>query len=159
METIIALKNVDALRELLPPGGYIAEITGFRNVTDKEYLELDFDIVDGRFSGFYGGAFGQKMPFSHKIIKAYREGFFESFAQFLNILEQSNPNSNCINAGTEGLQRTQFVGKRIGLMISLEQYIDHNGDFKTRNCITSIVPVNEIDSSSYYSPRRSMKVN
>ena len=58
----IDLTNVQEATDFpkLTPGGYICRITAVEDVPAKEYLKIEYDIVEGEFTGYWKKLYDSK---------------------------------------------------------------------------------------------------
>ena len=57
--------------EKLPAGGYVIRIVDIEDVTDREYLNVVYDVAEGQYAGFYNDDFGQKNRY--RLFLSYRK--------------------------------------------------------------------------------------
>ena len=115
--------------EKLPPGGYVCAVTGAWDVPDKQYLRVEFDIVDGPMRGFYTELRKRVEWNVGYFILSYKDSAASIFKHFLSRIEASNPGFKAdeFNNDERALQ-----GKYIGLVLFEEEYQGSDGAVKTR---------------------------
>jgi len=79
----------------LPIGPQICKILKVKDVVNKEYLQIEFDIADGDYKGFFAD---QKKNFNNEdwpsqgtLYKSYKSTAYKFFASFIIAIEKSNP--------------------------------------------------------------------
>lgn len=131
---------------LLEPGGYVLKILSATNVPDKEYLEILYDIAEGPEKGRYGGDWGKEHPYSHRLIRSYKEKAVGMFKAFINAIEASN-------AGyTWAWEEKTLKGKLFGAVIGLEEYMNDFGEIKNRLAVRSIKKADDIRQGNFTVP-------
>lgn len=135
-------------------GGYILEIV---NVTDVpynaqtgkgDYLRIGYDIAIGDFKGYYTAQnerFGGGKWFAN-VIKSYKEKALGMFKHFTNCIEESNP-------GFKWNWREQdLVGCRFGATLQEEEYLNNEGEVRTKLVVKNIKTVNQIMDGDFKVP-------
>ena len=132
--------------EKLPPGGYICGILNAIDYPNKEYLEIEFDIVDGHFKnhfkeqskslGFWGGRF----------IRSYKKSALPFFKSFTTALYNSN------NGFDFDYDEQSLRGKYIGLVIGEEEYINRKGELKTSVYVKETRSIEAIQKGEFKIP-------
>jgi len=115
--------------EKLPPGGYVCAVTGAWDVPDKQYLRVEFDIVDGPMRGFYTELRKRVEWNVGYFILSYKDSAASIFKHFLSRIEASNPGFKADDFSND---EKVFRGKYIGLVLFEEEYEGNDGTVKTR---------------------------
>jgi len=76
----------------LEADAYVCVITSVEDVSDKEYLRIEFDIHEGPFKGYFGELFKSKQRWYGSFIKSYKEKALSYFKSFITAVEKSNSN-------------------------------------------------------------------
>jgi hypothetical protein len=76
----------------LEAGAYVCVITSVEDITEKEYLRIEFDIHEGPFKGYYKEIFNTKQRWLGSFIKSYKEKALGYFKSFITAVEKSNQN-------------------------------------------------------------------
>src|SRR5690554_4623694 len=86
------LKEVIEAQEFkrVAPGGYICRITMVEDVTDKEYLLLEYDIAEGEFKDYYCSLYESRGFWGAKFVKSYKEKALPFFKGMITAVERSN---------------------------------------------------------------------
>lgn len=131
----IDMTNVQEAGEFKRPGAgaYICGITKVEDVSDKEYLKVTYDIIDGEFKGYYKEMRenNPEWAWAGAYVKSYKTAALPMFKRFCTAVSRSNGNfvfdGNTVNADEQTL-----VGKKIGLLFGEEEYYGNDGELKTR---------------------------
>lgn len=149
----IDLSNVEEAKNggnRLPAGGYIAKYVKVTDVTDKEYLQFEYDIAEGEFAnhfaeleknlGFWGG----------RYIRSYKQSALPFFKRMCSAVTKSN--SGYIFDGNTNADERTLVGKRVGLILGEEEYVGNDGSTKTRLYVVRECDIETINSGDYKIP-------
>lgn len=115
----------------LTAGGYVCKITKVEDVASKEYLNIEFDIVEGALKGFGTDMLERLGWTSCKFTKSYKESALAFFKQFLEAVDKTN-NTTFANEVESGFNEQKLVGKGIGLAFGMEEYKKNDGSIGTR---------------------------
>lgn len=134
----------------LPNGGYVLMVTGVKDVPDKEYIELTWDIADGPYKGHYSDEWGRKNEWAHTFKLSYKDTAIGLFKRFLDCLEASNGNfSTAVWEQTSN--ENAFIGKLFGAAWGTEHYVK-DGEKKERKTFPNYYSTTEILEGSYKVP-------
>ncbi len=141
--------NIDAVENFkrLEAGGYICGITSVEDVPEKEYLKLEFDVIDGELKGYYRDLYERKGFWGGNFIRSYKENARGFFKKFLNAVEASNPNYK-FDCNEKTLR-----GKSVGLVLGYEEYVSNSGEVKERIYVSDILPISDINSRNFVVPK------
>ena len=114
----------------LPAGGYIAKIQAVKDVDDKSYLLVTFDIAEGEKRGFFANTDADH-EYLHQFIRSYKETTLGMFKGFLKAVDNSN-GTNFEPQAEKGFAEQQLVGKVIGILVGYEEYVSNRGDVRER---------------------------
>jgi hypothetical protein len=132
--------------EKLPVGGYICKITYVEDVPEKEYIKIEFDIADGKYSGWFAETYQRANFWGGKFIRSYKEKAAGFFKGFTTAVEQSN-------LGYKWAWDEQtLVGKFIGIVLALEEYVGNDGTVKERLYVAQNRSVDAIKKGDYKVP-------
>lgn len=147
------MKNIDWNKveeakdfERVKPGGYICGITAVKDVPEKEYLLIEYDIASGDFKGYYKALYDNKGFWGGSFIRSYSEKSLPFFKSFLTALSTSNPGFVYNN------DENTLIGKYIGLVIAEEEYKGNDGKIKPRPYVAQIRSVKAIQANDFYVP-------
>lgn len=122
----------------LPAGGYIVEITDVKDVPEKEYLQVVFDIALGDYKGFYGDEWGKEHPYAHCMYKSYKDSSLGYFKGFVECIDKSNgTNFGGLYEKSEPVNEKLMIGKRLGLIIGYEEYKTDRGEVRERTYVVA----------------------
>lgn len=145
----IDLSNVEEPKgfEKVPAGGYIVKITMAQDMPEYELLKLEFDIVEGKYAGFFKKKYDDTGFWFGETAKSYKEKALPFFKQFVTAVEKSNPgyhwNSN----------EASLVGKTVGIVLGEKEYRNKKtGEVKTKYDVVSIRSVEAIRKGDFKIP-------
>jgi hypothetical protein len=130
----------------LSSGGYVCKITKVEDVLDKEYLKIEYDIIDGEFANYFQNLFDAKQFWAGKFIKSYKDSAQKFFKGFLTATESSNKGFKFDN------DEAKLVGKFIGLVVGEEEYNKADGTIGTRLYVDRCTNVDKIKSGEFLVP-------
>lgn len=144
----INLNEVQEAQEFtkLAPGGYICEITCVEDFPDKEYLKLEYDIIDGEFKDYFRNIYNNSGYWIGNFIRSYKNKALPFFKQFIVAVEKSNLRYKWNN------DETTLMGKKLGLVIAEEEYLARDGSVKVRNYVASIHESSKILNGDFKVP-------
>ena len=131
---------------LIPAGGYVAVIQQAEDFEKAEYVQCLYDIAEGAQAGFFAN---DTRPYTHRFIKSYKQKAWPFFKQFLDMLEESNPNFN-IDAWNG--DASAFNGLKIGVIIQREDYTNNSGEDRARMNVEEFATVEDIRNGRYKLP-------
>lgn len=138
-------------------GAYICKITGVKNNDSESYLEIEYDIDEGEFKGYYTD-FRSKFGWGGTYRKYYTEKAAAFWNRFCHRVSKSNGNfvfdGNEVNSDEQTL-----VGKRIGLVFQRELYTGNDGSDKTRFNVWSEFAVDDLDKQKIPQVKDSRRAN
>lgn len=141
------LENVQEATEgvRLPAGGYICGIVGVTDNEGKEYLDINYDIVEGDFKGYYK-KLNETFPswWGGRLIRSYKDKALPFFKAFITSVEKSNQGYKFKES-----EYAKLKGKKIGLVLSEEEYKGNDGTIKTRLYVSAVHSVGAIKSGEY----------
>ena len=150
MKTIPNYNNIDPNEGgsfgNLPEGGYVCVITKVTDKPDKEYLEIEYDIAEGDFAGWWSKTAERAGFWGGKLIRSYKVSAVGFFKGFITAVEQSNP-GYVWNWNEQGL-----VGKAVGLVLGLEEYRKQDGSYKDRLYVARNTSVDKIRKREFTVP-------
>ena len=149
-------KDVEGAKpfELLPPGGYICQILRVEDVEDKEYLGIEFDIVEGPYTDHFVNQASGLQFWPGNFRKYYTEKSMPYFKSMLTAIEESNQG---FKADAFTNNPLELINKRIGLVIGHEKYWNSNGEERTRINVTQTRGTESIRKGDYKIPE--LKIN
>lgn len=140
--------------ELLPVGGYVCQILRVEDKEDKEYLEIEFDIIDGKHKDYFTDQAAHLNFWTGKFIKSYKVSAEKFFKAFLTAIEKSNSG---FVADKFDCNPATLEGKKIGLVIGHEKYWTSEGKERTRINVDQVRSIEEISKGGFKLPE--LKIN
>lgn len=101
----------------LPAGAYICKISEVIDVSEKEYLDVYFDIVDGEFKGYFAALESNSSHKYGRMTRSYKQTALPFFKAFITAIEKSN-NGYSWNWDEKGL-----AGKFCVVVFRDEEYL------------------------------------
>lgn len=143
--------NVEENKEFekVTPGGYICGITAVKDEPEKEYLKVEFDIVEGNLKGYYKELYTNKGFWGGSFIRSYKETALSFFKGFLKAIELSNAG---FKADDFDGDETKLRGKLIGLVLAEEEYKGNDGTVKTRIYVDAVHSADRIKKGDFKVP-------
>ena len=130
----VNMKNIDAAGGNRPgAGGYVIRITKVTNRVNKQDIEIEYDIAEGEYKDHYQDLFNRRKFWGAKFYKSYKDNALPFLRAFLETIIECNDNTDGLVIGDfEDIDETKLVGKTLGLIYGLEEYIGNDGKKKTR---------------------------
>lgn len=129
----------------LPAGAYICKIKAVKDVPDKEYLKVIYDISEGEYAGYYG-----KIRLDHPdwewvgaYVKSYKTAALPMFKRFCSAVSKSN-GGFVFDGGAINADENTLVNKLIGLVFREEEYYSNSGDIRTRLIVHSEFAIDKL---------------
>ena len=128
------MKNVDAAGSNRPgPGGYVVRIENVTNRQEKQYIEVEFEIIEGEFAGYYGDLFKRRSFWGGKFRRSYKEKAMPFFKSFIQTVQDCNNGAPGLVVGDfEDIDETKLPGCVLGIVFGFEEYIGNDGTVKQR---------------------------
>lgn len=136
----------------LAPGGYVCAIKDVKDVKEKEYLEICFDIVKGDEKGYFQKQYSsdtrkdKKWPNAGIIRRSYKSGSESFFKGFITAIEKSNKNF------TWDWDESKLKNKYFGAIIGEEEYMTQKGRKAVRNNVVFVHSVETIENGDFEVP-------
>lgn len=148
-------KNLNDVQEAqdfvnVPAGGYICMITAVENLSDKQYIRLEYDIVEGDFKDHFDEVYQRAGFWGLSSIQSYKETALGFFKRFITAVESSNPGFNFNN------DEAQLKGKTVGLVLFDEEYEGNDGVIKTRLKVDRARSVEAIRKGDFKVPSKKL---
>lgn len=137
--------------EILPTGGYIAQILRVTDHSDREYIDVEYDIVEGPFKDYFTNFNAQMGFWSGTFRKSYKKKALPYFKGMLTAIEQSNQGfvANRFSGNERELER-----KFVGLTIGEEVYWNKKGEEKKRSYVDRIMSIDKIRKGEFIMPKQ-----
>ncbi len=130
----------------LPQGGYICKILKVEDFSDKEYLKITFDIVEGEYKGHYRTLYDKYQFWGGEFIRSYKVTALSFFKSFTTAIENSNKGYKFECKNEQALK-----GKLVGLVFREEEYLNKNSEMKIRLSLAETRSIETIKSGEYNS--------
>lgn len=114
------------------PGGYIAKITRVEDITDKEYLLIEWDFYEGEFKGANKETCDSLGFWPIVMRRSYKQTALRFFKGFKTCVEMSNKNYTFQN------DPKTLEGKFVGVVLGEEEYMSNKGTVKTRLYVAEV---------------------
>lgn len=136
----------------LAPGGYICAIKNVTDVEEKEYLKIEFDIIEGDDKGYFTKQYNddtrqdKKWPNAGTMYRSYKESALPMFKGFITSVEKSNKNF------TWDWDESKLKNKFFGAVIGEEEYLNQKNEKRVRNRVASVHSVETIKNGDFEIP-------
>ena len=130
----------------LPADGYVCRITLAKDVPEKEYLKVEYDIAEGEYKDWWSETMERAGFWGGKLIRSYKQTAQRFFKGFTSSVEQSN--SEYIWKWDEN----SLIGKLVGLVLAEEEYTKNDGTVGTRLYVARNTNIENIRSGKYEVP-------
>lgn len=108
--------------EQLPAGAYVCEITSAKDVDDKGYIRIEFDIADGEYKGYFKRLCDRANFWGASVNLSYTaKNDTRSFKLPLKVINACNPGYTFNPYGGNSDEKT-LVGKKVGVVFHEEEY-------------------------------------
>ena len=131
----IDMTNVKEAGEFKRPaaGPYICGIVKAEDFSDKDYLKITYDIIEGEFKGYYKGLRSENpdWAWAGAYVKSYKDKALPMFKRFCTAVSRSN-GTYVFDGGKTNHDEKTLKGKKVGLLLGEEEYIGNDGSVRTR---------------------------
>ena len=120
-------KEVVSITTVLPVGIYPAKIIAVKDIVEKEYLEIKFDIAKGEYTDFFKkNMFNGEWPNQGIYRVSYKDNEYvrQLFRGFITAIQKSNQNY------VWNWNEQSLVGKYFIVVMGEEEYLSKDGDVK-----------------------------
>jgi hypothetical protein len=135
----------------LPAGGYVVNILRVTDEADKEYLKFDYDIAEGEYKGFFKKQWDsdnrENKQWRGNFIRSYKESALPFFKGFCTACENSNKGFTF-----GGANEQEFKGKKVGIVVGYEEYINGMGKKRERLYLDQVHSVDKIKKGEFEIP-------
>lgn len=149
----LILDNVQeaGVSKRLPAGGYICKYTSVSDVADKQYLYMEYDVVEGEYANYYKDMEASKGFWGGKCYRSYKEKALPMFKRMCSAVMKSNP--GFLFDGKTNTDEKTLIGKKVGIVFGEEEYIGNDGSVKTRLYVAYETSVEDIKKGSFKVPQ------
>ena len=149
------IKNIANVQEAgesrrLPAGGYICKYTKVEDVSEKNYLYMEFDIAEGDYKGYYEELSERFDFWGGRCYRSYTEKALPMFKRMCSAVTKSN--KGFIFDGNEHADESTLIGKKIGMILGEEEYEGNDGSVKTRLYVARETSVDDIKAGKFKVP-------
>jgi len=130
----------------LPAGGYICQISKVEDIPEKEYLKIEYDIIEGEYRLWWSDTFDRAGFWGGKFIRSYKETAERFFKGCITSMEESNKGFKW-----DWIEQN-LVGKKIGLVLGEEEYIGAGDIIKTRLYVAQNRNIDSIKKGDFTVP-------
>lgn len=127
----------------LEAGPYVARITDMEDNPQREYVEVVFDIAEGKDAGYYSDDWGRNHPYAHHFFMSYKESALGMLKGRLEAIGSSNTGFDPFAAWDAG-RTDMFVGKLVGINLQEEEYETNDGEVRTRLNVCQVVDAQRV---------------
>ena len=123
-----------------------------QDVAEKEYLKVSFDIAEGEYKGFFKRQYDEdtrqdkKWPNAGSFVRSYKSTAESMFKGFANAVENSN------KGYTFDFNEKSLVGKQVGIIVGLEEYVNQKGAVRERTYVSAVRSVDTIKKRDFKIP-------
>ena len=116
-------------------GGYVIRIQRATVRPKKQDIEIEYDICEGEFAGYYQSLYNRKSFWLGKFYKSFKEKAMPFLKDFIEVIMDCNEDADDLLVMKDGkldVDETQLPGKTIGIVYGMEEYVGNDGQTKTR---------------------------
>ena len=150
----IDLSGVQEMKEFKRPkeGPFICKITKVIDHEQEEYLEIEYDIAEGEFKGYYTETRTAHPEWTW--VGNYRQYYTEKSMPFFKAFctSVSRSNGNFVFDANKNADEQTLVGKLIGLNFGEEKYDGNDGNVKTVYKVRRTFAIGKIDEQTIPNP-------
>lgn len=130
----INMRNVDAAGGNRPgAGGYVIQIMRVMDNPSKERLEIEYEIAEGEYRGYYTDLKERRGFWGGKLIRSYKPKALPFLKQFIQMIQECNDGAPGLVVGDyEGIEESKLPGCKIGIVYGMEEYVGNDGKVKQR---------------------------
>ena len=134
----------------LPAGGYIIKITDVKDVKDKQYLRIVFDIAEGPERGRFKDEDAEH-DYRHSFVRSYKEKALGMFKAFIKAVDAANE-TNFNDFIEKGFDEQLLKGNRLGVLLGYEEYEANDGTVKERLRLVAFKTLEQIRTGDFKVP-------
>lgn len=157
------MSNVDAAGGNRPgPGGYICQIRRAMNKADKQYVEIEYDIAEGEYRGYYEDLSQRRGFWGGKFRRSYKENALPFFKSWIQTVQECNGGAPGLVIGDfEDVDESKLPGCLIGIVYGYEEYYGNDGKLKQRPDLynAEFLPLEKIRAGEFTVPELKLLEN
>jgi len=138
--------------ESIEPGGYECKIVDAILNSEKKYIELDLDITEGKFEGYFQKLEDRAGFWGLKYFMSYKDTVKGKFFKTCTSINESNPNYNFNPLNGGGADVDSLIGKKIGVVVGLEEYKSKAGEIRTKAVVSNVKRIVDIANGKFKIP-------
>ena len=123
----------------LVPGGYVIAIKKVNDNEKDQFLEIEYDVVEGEYKGIALNTYERFGNWNYKFRVYYREKSLPFFKHFISSVEKTN-NNFTFDFGNPNC----LVNKGLGVVIGIRQYYGTDGSLKNALEVQDYCTANDI---------------
>lgn len=135
----------------LPAGGYVCKYVNVEDISNKEYLYMEYDIAYGDYKDYYKKLSETADFWGGRVYRSYKEAALPMFKRMCSAVSKSNPGF-VFDGGKSNSNEKTLIGKYVGLVLGEEEYIGNDGNKKTRLYVYSECDINDIKAGKFKVP-------
>jgi len=151
----VNLENVQeaGTGNVLKAGGYICKYTQVKDMADKQYLFMEFDIAEGEFKDYYKNLEEKHGFWGGTCYRSYKETALPMFKRMCSAVSKSNPGF-IFDGGAQNADESTLEGKLVGIVLGEEEYNKNNGEIGTRLYVAYECDIEKINKRDYKVPAK-----
>ena len=134
----------------LPAGGYVIKITDVKDVPEKQYLRIIYDIAEGPERGRYKNE-DPDHDYRHSFVRSYKEKALGMFKAFIKAVDAANE-TNFDEFIEKGFDEKHLKGCRLGVLFGYEEYEANDGTVKERLRLAGFKTIEQIRAGDFSVP-------
>ena len=127
-------------------GAYKAKIINVKDVPEREFIVVNFDIADGKFKGYAQKTYDERGFYPYSMVWSYKKKALWFFKQRKMAVEATNPGF------TFQSDPFSLVGKFCGIVLADEEYRNSKGEIKKRLYVADVISGNQYRDGDYEIP-------
>lgn len=136
----------------LVAGGYVCQLTKVVDVPKDEYLDIEFDIVEGDFKGYAADCLDRNGFCPLHFRKYYNEKSAFYFAKFLQAIDATNKTKFYDDFMEGSLDEKKLLKKGIGIILQEELYRNKDGKDRSRFNAFEFTTAKDIRDNKFTTP-------
>lgn len=132
----------------IPAGAYVCKIQNVTDFADKEYLKIEFDVLEGEFANHFTGLGRrwQSWPSEAVLYRSYKDNALGMFHAFIKAIEDSNPDYTFAD------DELTLRGKSVGIVLGEEEFLGRDGAVKIRLKADRCASVDDVRAGKVKTP-------
>ena len=140
----------------LPAGPYVARVIDAIDYADREYVEVIYDIAEGKHAGYYSDDWGKSHPYAHHFFMSYKDSALGMLKGRLDAFAASNPGFDPFAAWDAG-RLDMFTNRVVGINLQEEEYVGSDGETRVRLNVCNVMDAKRVrDGAVKVRPRKTI---